>query len=151
MKNDKKITENSLARFTVAQEKCFDQVIAELSKGKKTTHWIWYVFPQIYGLGFSEYSKYYGIKDFAEADAYWCHPLLRERYEECLRLILNCEKSAEDILGHIDAKKLQSSITLFLEVDKTSDLLQKAIEDLYFGEKDSQTLSILAKSPTPRS
>ncbi len=63
MKNDKKITENSLARFTVAQEKCFDQVIAELSKGKKTTHWIWYVFPQIYGLGFSEYSKYYGIKD----------------------------------------------------------------------------------------
>lgn len=146
MENDKKISDTSLARFTTAQEKCFEQVIAELSRGKKTTHWIWYVFPQIFGLGFSEYSKYYGIKGFAEADAYWCHPLLKARYEECLGLILNTQKSAEDILGQVDAQKLQSSITLFLEVDKTSELLLMAIEELYFDKKDSQTLLILADS-----
>jgi uncharacterized protein (DUF1810 family) len=146
MENDKKISDTSLARFTTAQEKCFEQVIAELSQGKKTTHWIWYVFPQIFGLGFSEYSKYYGIKGFAEADAYWCHPLLKARYEECLGLILKTQKSAEDILGQVDAQKLQSSITLFLEVDKTSELLLMAIEELYCGKKDSQTLLILADS-----
>ncbi len=146
MENDKKISDTALARFTTAQEKCFEQVIAELSRGKKTTHWIWYVFPQIFGLGFSEHSKYYGIKDLAEADAYWRHPLLRERYEECLELILNTQKSAQDILGQVDAQKLQSSITLFLEVDKTSELLLMAIEELYFGKKDSQTLLILADS-----
>lgn len=146
MENNKKIGDTSLARFTNAQEKCFEQVIAELSQGKKTTHWIWFVFPQIFGLGFSEYSKYYGIKDLTEADAYWRHPLLRARYEECLGLILNTQKSAQDILGQVDAQKLQSSITLFLEVDKTSELLLMAIEELYFGKKDSQTLLILADS-----
>jgi uncharacterized protein (DUF1810 family) len=146
MENNKKIGDTSLARFTNAQEKCFEQVIAELSQGEKTTHWIWFVFPQIFGLGFSEYSKYYGIKDLTEADAYWRHPLLRARYEECLGLILNTQKSAQDILGQVDAQKLQSSITLFLEVDKTSELLLMAIEELYFGKKDSQTLLILADS-----
>lgn len=146
MENDKKIDDTSLARFTTAQEKCFDQVIAELSEGKKRTHWIWFVFPQIFGLGFSEYSKYYGIKGLAEADSYWHHPLLRARYEECLGLILNTQKSAQDILGQVDAQKLQSSITLFLEVDKTSELLLMAIKELYFGKKDSQTLLILTDS-----
>ena len=144
MESSKLGTESLLSRFITAQEQCYEQVIAELGAGKKTSHWIWYVFPQIFGLGFSEYSKYYGIKGFAEADAYWSHPLLKARYEECLGLILNAQKSAEDILGHVDAQKLQSSITLFLEVDKTSELLPMAIEELYFGKKDSQTLLILA-------
>ena len=144
MERSKLGTESLLSRFITAQEQCYEQVIAELGAGKKTSHWIWYVFPQIFGLGFSEYSKYYGIKGFAEADAYWCHPLLKARYEECLGLILNAQKGVEDILGHVDAQKLQSSITLFLEVDKTSELLLMAIEALYFGKKDSQTLLILA-------
>lgn len=146
MELTKLVTEPLLSRFLAAQDKCYEEVTSELGRGKKTSHWMWYIFPQIFGLGFSEYSKYYGIKGFAEADAYWCHPLLKARYEECLGLILNTQKSAEDILDHVDAQKLQSSITLFLEVDKTSELLLMAMEELYFGKKDSQTLLILAGS-----
>jgi uncharacterized protein (DUF1810 family) len=151
MEHDKLIKESLLSRFTTAQEQCYEQVIAELGEGKKTSHWIWYIFPQIFGLGFSEYSRYYGIKGFAEADAYWCHPLLKARYEECLNLILNSQKSAEDVLGHVDAKKLQSSITLFLEIDKTSELLSTAIDSLYLGIKDPHTLTILADSVAHKS
>ena len=151
MEHDKLIKESLLSRFTTAQEQCYEQVIAELGEGKKTSHWIWYIFPQIFGLGFSEYSKYYGIKGFAEADAYWCHPLLKARYEECLNLILNSQKSGEDVLGHVDAKKLQSSITLFLEIDKTSELLSTAIDSLYLGSKDPRTLTILADSVAHKS
>lgn len=147
----KLVTEPLLSRFLAAQDKCYKEVTAELGRGKKTSHWIWYIFPQIFGLGFSEYSKYYGIKGFAEADAYWRHPLLKARYEECLNLILNSQKSAEDVLGHIDAKKLQSSITLFLEIDKNSELLRTALESLYMGKKDQHTLTILTDSETHKS
>ena len=151
MELTKLVTEPLLSRFLAAQDKCYEEVTSELGRGKKTSHWMWYIFPQIFGLGFSEYSKYYGIKGFAEADAYWCHPLLKARYEECLKLILNSQKSAEDVLGHIDAKKLQSSITLFLEIDKTSELLRTALESLYLGKKDKHTLTILADSETHKS
>ena len=137
------MNESLLSRFTTAQEQCYEQVIAELSQGKKTSHWIWYIFPQIIGLGLSEYSKYYGIKGFAEADAYWHHPLLKARYEECLKLILNSKKSPVDVLGQIDAKKLQSSITLFLEVDENSEILNDALDILYFGCRDERTLDAL--------
>ena len=145
MVKEKPIRDDSLARFNTAQEQCYEQVVTELSQGKKTSHWIWYVFPQILGLGLSEYSKYYGIKGLAEADAYWCHSLLRKRYEECLKLVLNSKKSPTDVLGEIDAKKLQSSITLFLEVDKSSEILNNALEILYFGCRDRATENILGK------
>jgi len=151
MELTKLVTDPLLSRFLAAQDKCYEEVTAELGRGKKTSHWMWYIFPQIFGLGFSEYSKYYGIKGFAEADAYWCHPLLKARYEECLNLILNSQKSAKDILGHVDAKKLQSSITLFFEIDKTSELLRTAIESLYFDKKDPHTLKILADSEIHKS
>lgn len=118
-------------------------MINELSLGRKTSHWIWYIFPQAYGLGFSQYSKLYGIHGLSEAKAYWSNSLLKERYEECLKLVLNVGDSAENILGHIDAKKLQSSITLFLAADKDSGLLNSALERLFIGKLDNKTVEIL--------
>ena len=138
--------QHSLERFVLAQNTCFDDVLEELRSGRKTSHWIWYVFPQIAGLGFSEYSAYYGIRSLEEAKAYWAHPLLKARYEEALQLVLQSKKTAAGILGQIDAKKLKSSITLFLEVDPNSLKLSKTLDQLYFGERDLQTLDLL-KSP----
>jgi len=130
----------SLERFMTAQNSCYEQVIGELSIGKKTSHWIWYIFPQIAGLGFSEYSIYFGIHNLKEAKAYWSNELLRSRYEQCLQLIIDSNKNPSDVLGEIDAKKLQSSITLFLEVDENSEILNNALEILYFGCRDERTL-----------
>jgi uncharacterized protein (DUF1810 family) len=135
--------QNSLERFVLAQNTCFDEVIKELRSGRKTSHWIWYVFPQIVGLGFSEYSIYYGIKDLQEAKAYWANPLLKNRYEEALQLVFQANKTAEAVLGQTDANKLQSSITLFLEVDPDSALLNEALEQLYFGKLDLLTLELV--------
>jgi uncharacterized protein (DUF1810 family) len=135
--------QHSLERFVLAQNTCFDEVIKELRSGRKTSHWIWYVFPQITGLGFSEYSTYYGINDLEEAKAYWANPLLRARYEEALQLVLQSKKTAEGVLGQTDANKLQSSITLFLEADPNSALLSEALEQLYFGKLDLRTLELV--------
>jgi uncharacterized protein (DUF1810 family) len=137
--------ENSLQRFIEAQDKCYKEVIKELSLGKKTTHWIWYIFPQVYGLGFSQFSRYYGVHGLSEAKAYWGNTLLRERYLECLDLILGAEDSPENILGSVDAKKLCSSITLFLEADLNSELLNTALEKLFFGDLDNKTIEILTE------
>jgi uncharacterized protein (DUF1810 family) len=137
------LNKRSLQRFIDAQDKCYKEVIKELSLGRKTTHWIWYIFPQVYGLGFSEFSKYYGVHGLSEAKAYWDNALLRERYIECLDLILNTGDSPENILGVVDAKKLQSSLTLFLEVVSGSDSLNAALEKLFFGQLDGKTLQLL--------
>lgn len=139
------INEHSLQRFIEAQDQCYEEVIKELSQGRKTTHWIWYIFPQVYGLGFSQYSKYYGIHGLGEAKAYWANALLRDRYIECLDLLLSTGDRPENILGVVDAKKLQSSITLFLEVDPSSDLLNAVLEKLFFGELDNKTIEILTE------
>jgi|APCry1669189241_1035207.scaffolds.fasta_scaffold35015_2 uncharacterized protein (DUF1810 family) len=134
-----------LQRFIEAQDKCYKEVVKELSLGRKTTHWIWYIFPQVYGLGFSQRSRYYGIHGLDEAKAYWANALLRDRYIELLDLLLSTEDRPENILGVVDAKKLQSSITLFLEVDPSSDLLNAALEKLFFGKLDNKTIEILTE------
>ena len=139
--------EDSLERFIDSQNNCYAQVVKELSQGKKTSHWIWYIFPQVYGLGFSEYSKYYGVRGLVEARNYWSHPPLRTRYEQCLNLVLDAKKRPEEILGGIDTKKLQSSITLFLEIDPHSDLLNNALKLLFSDEVDLKTLEILKGFP----
>ena len=134
---------HSLQRFIEAQDKCYIEVLSELSQRRKTSHWIWYIFPQVYGLGFSQFSKYYGVHDLSEAKAYWSNALLRERYIECLGLVLSAGDSPENILGAVDSNKLCSSITLFLEADPSSDLLNAALEKLFFGEPDNKTIEIL--------
>jgi uncharacterized protein (DUF1810 family) len=139
------LNEHSLQRFIEAQDKCYEEVIKELSLGRKTTHWIWYIFPQVFGLGFSQFSKYYGVRGLTEAKAYWGNVVLRERYIECLGLVLNAGGSPEDIFGSVDAKKLHSSASLFLRADPSSDLLNTALETLFFGELDHKTIEILTE------
>lgn len=138
--------EDSLQRFVDAQNECYGQVLKELSQGKKRSHWIWFIFPQIRGLGFSEYSQYFGIDGSIEAKAYWKNPLLKKRYEECLQLALQANDSPLNILGRTDSQKLQSSITLFLSIDPNSNLLHLALEQLFKGELDMKTEHVLAGS-----
>lgn len=133
----------SLDRFITAQNNCYAQVIKELGQGRKTSHWIWFIFPQIQGLGFSDNSIYFGIRNLDEARAYWKNVLLRSRYEECLQLVVDSNKSPEQVLGGIDASKLQSSITLFLEVDVDSTILNDAINTLFHGIIDNNTIMML--------
>lgn len=142
---NKATSEYFLERFLEAQEPCYEQVIQELGQGKKTTHWIWFIFPQIAGLGSSQFSIFYAIDDLKEAVAYWSHPVLKERYEQCIELILKTNQKAEDVLGKVDVKKLQSSLTLFLLVAPDAPILNQAINDLYAGQRDVRTLQILEK------
>lgn len=134
----------SLERFIEAQNTCYEEVIQELRQGLKTSHWIWYIFPQVVGLGLSKYSIYYGIKGLLEAKAYWGNDLLRARYKECLQLIMDSHKTPEDVLGVIDAKKLQSSLTLFLQIDSESETLNAALKNLYSKKLDIKTIAILS-------
>ena len=134
----------SLERFIEAQNTCYEEVIQELKQGLKTSHWIWFIFPQVVGLGFSEYSVYYGIKGLLEAKAYWNNDLLRARYKKCLQLIMDSNKRPEEVLGVIDAKKLQSSLTLFLQIDGETELLKAAMKSLYAQKLDIKTIAILS-------
>ena len=141
-------TENSadfnLQRFVTAQEKLYETVVAELKNGDKQTHWMWFIFPQIDGLGTSTFAKLYAIKSISEAKAYFNHPLLGARLLECSKILLTIKnKSANDILGSPDYIKLQSCMTLFslvLPLEKTfTDVLAK----YYNNEKDIRTIEIL--------
>lgn len=109
--------QNSLERFISAQNTCYEQVVFELGQGKKTSHWIWYVFPQLAGLGFSEYSVYYGIKGLSEAKAYWAHSVLRKRYEECLHLVLDAGKAGGLVKlgGFVLITRNQAKTPLFVQ------------------------------------
>jgi len=134
---------DNLSRFIEAQNSCYEEVLRELALGKKMTHWIWYIFPQLRGLGFSESSIYFGLDGLCEAKLYWSNPILKSRYEECLVLLLRGANKVVDVMGKVDSKKLKSSITLFLEVDSNSDLLKEAIKVLYYRKLDAKTLGIL--------
>src|SRR2546423_13352075 len=102
----------NLQRFVEAQEPVFERVRVELRRGRKTSHWMWFVFPQIAGLGRSETSRYYAISSLDEAKAYLAHPVLGPRLRECAGLVVQAQgQSAEQIFGGIDAQKLQSSMT----------------------------------------
>jgi uncharacterized protein (DUF1810 family) len=132
MIKDKARLENSLERFIVAQDQCYGQALQELLEEQKQTHWMWFIFPQAAGLGHSEHSKYYAIKDDEEAKAYLAHPILGERYEECMQVLAGCKSSATHIFGEVDAMKLKSSLTLFLKAEPESPLL-KQVFNKYFG------------------
>ena len=104
----------TLKRFLSAQQNIYPQVVKELKTGKKTTHWMWFVFPQIEGLGHSSTAKYYSIKSINEGKKYLTHPILGQRLIECTAIILDVHtKSAEDIFGYPDYLKLKSCMTLF--------------------------------------
>ena len=128
-----------LERFVSAQASIIDTAMAELRAGAKRGHWIWYVFPQLKGLGMSPTSMYYGIGSLAEAQAYLAHPVLGPRLKECVRLLLDAPGSAADILGGDDVK-LRSSLTLFVAADPDEPLFAAALERFFDGMLDPRTL-----------
>ena len=137
--------EPGLDRFVRAQAGVYPRALAELQAGDKRTHWMWFVFPQILGLGHSENARLYAIRDRAEALAYCEHEMLGPRLAECTRAMLGHagEKSALDILGVIDAMKFHSSMTLFEACCPETDLYAQALEGFFGGERDSATLARL--------
>lgn len=135
-----------LQRFLDAQAPVWEAVIEELRSGRKETHWMWFVFPQIAGLGTSRMSQKYAVVGKAEAQAYAMHPVLGARLRHCFELVLaHRNRTAESILGAIDAKKLQSCATLFRACDGRNPLFDEALKVFYNGEPDQATLSLLAK------
>jgi len=138
----------NLQRFIEAQEEpLFGWVIQELRAGKKKGHWMWFIFPQAFGLGESHNSKLYGIRSLDEAKEYWQHPILGNRLQECTRLVVDSRKSALEIFGkEIDAMKFQSCLTLFLKIDPKSQLLQDTLNQFFAGELDDKTMVIIQKA-----
>ena len=137
--------DGNLARFIRAQEDVFEQVLEELQSGKKRSHWMWFIFPQIAGLGHSSTSKYYSLKGLQETQAYLRHPILGERLQECTNTVLAVDdRSALDIFGSIDALKFHSSMTLFAQAAGPKSPYQRAINKYFGGEQDSRTLEILS-------
>lgn len=135
---------DSLQRFLDAQAPVYDDVLAELRAGRKTSHWMWFVFPQLRGLGHSSLAQHYGIASRAEALAYVQHPLLGARLRECMALLLaHKELSAEDIFGSIDAMKLRSCATLFAAVAPQEPLFQQVLQQFYFGQPCHRTQQLL--------
>lgn len=133
---------HNLERFVDAQERMYETALAEVKSGKKLSHWIWYIFPQLKGLGMSGNSHYYGIDDINEARAYLEHPILGERLREITSAFLQLEKGAEEVFGCLDAMKVRSCMTLFDEVSE-DDLFEKVLEKHYHGEKDETTMNRL--------
>lgn len=137
--------EKHLIKFITAQEKSYETALSEIKSGRKKSHWMWYIFPQIKGLGFSETSKYYEITSMAEARNYLDHPVLGKRLLEITRELLNLQdNNPTKILGHPDDLKLKSSMTLFSVIDQSQDqIFKQVLNKFYNGESDAQTLAIL--------
>jgi uncharacterized protein (DUF1810 family) len=133
-----------LRRFVQAQEDDYQRALSELKAGRKRTHWIWYIFPQFDGLGFSSTSKYYSIKSLNEAKAYLNHPVLGPRLVECAEVVLTLEgRSAQQILGSPDDLKLRSCATLFASVAPPGSVFERLIAKYYSGKADDQTLHLI--------
>lgn len=133
-----------LQRFVDAQNTVYEQVVRELSAGRKQSHWMWFVFPQIAGLGESAMSQRYAIASLDEARAYLAHPVLGPRLLECAALVLDAKgRTAEAIFGGIDARKLQSSMTLFGRAAPGPGSFRTVLESFYAGEEDRATLGRL--------
>ena len=134
----------ALERFVRAQKSTYPRALAELSAGRKRTHWIWYVFPQLRGLGRSQMASEYGITGRDEAVAYMAHTVLGARLVECVNLILtHSDRSAVDILGDIDALKFRSCLTLFAAVAPGEPSFRAALDAFYQGRPDAATLRLL--------
>lgn len=138
--------DHSLERFVDAQEQMYDRTLAEVKNGKKLSHWIWYIFPQLKGLGESNNSHFYGIDNIEEASAYLKHPVLGVRLREITATFLNLKGvNAQDVFGFLDAMKVCSCMTLFDEVSE-DDLYRKVIDRHYDELADEKTLVLLGKS-----
>lgn len=136
--------EYDVTRFLLAQQRDYLQALAEIKNGKKESHWIWYVFPQLKGLGKRAASEYYGIADLEEAKAYLAEPILRAHLLEICNALLALETNDPvAVMGRPDDKKLKSSMTLFDAATEEMDVFQKVLEKYYQGRRDYQTLQML--------
>lgn len=134
----------NLERFVSAQDSIYAEVVSELRAGMKTSHWMWFIFPQIRGLGRSPVSIEYAISSGEEAAAYLQHPVLGPRLKECTQLVLDVEnRSAEEIFGSPDDMKFRSSMTLFAQVSADDDIFIRALQQYFGGAPDQLTLDRL--------
>lgn len=135
---------DSLQRFVLAQGQTYETALKEIKSGKKRSHWMWFVFPQLRGLGKSAMSYTYGLDGAAEAAAYLAHPALGVRLRECCAALLKHKgKTAEEIFGRIDAMKLRSSMTLFAAVSDADSVYNEVLAVFYGGNRCDRTLDLL--------
>ena len=136
--------DNKLLRFLEAQQSIYSNVVKELQNGNKTTHWMWFIFPQIDGLGHSATAKYYSIKTIEEAKEFLMHPILGKRLLECTNIIAEIEnKTADEIFGYTDTIKLRSCMTLFNFFAPEHKVFAAVLKKYFNSKEDEQTLSIL--------
>jgi uncharacterized protein (DUF1810 family) len=137
-------TDHDLQRFVEAQQPLYTRALEEIGRGRKRSHWMWFIFPQIAGLGQSAQSRRYAIRTLGEAGAYLAHPLLGARYSECVTALQDLSESDPvSVLGEIDARKLRSSLTLF-EAAGGGALIGAAIDRWFGGQRDERTLLLLS-------
>ncbi|GAB2873208.1 DUF1810 domain-containing protein [Hymenobacter ruber] len=137
---------NNLQRFIAAQSSSYQTALSEIKNGRKRSHWMWFIFPQIQGLGLSETARFYAVADAQEAKDYLAHPVLGARLLEICQALLGLKSSdAYDIFGSPDDLKLRSSMTLFAAVGR-SPVFRQVLEKFYGGAQDDKTLRILAAS-----
>jgi uncharacterized protein (DUF1810 family) len=135
---------HDLNRFVQAQITVYDEALAEIRGGHKTTHWMWFIFPQYDGLGFSSTSRRYAIKSLAEAKAYLDHPVLGPRLIECAAAAVGAPgRSAHDIFGSPDDLKLKSSATLFAAVSPAGSVFDQILDRFFDSERDTKTLRLI--------
>lgn len=135
-----------LQRFVEAQDSIYAEVVRELERGYKQSHWMWFIFPQIQGLGKSGTARKFSIGSLDEAREYLKHPVLGARLRECTRLVLAVEgRTSEQIFGAIDTLKFRSSMTLFLYATEENRIFQEALEKYFEGQGDRLTIDILQK------
>ena len=135
----------NLQRFLEVQGQVYDAVLDELQAGRKSSHWMWYIFPQITGLGHSRTAQTFAIVSLEEAKAYLLHPILSPRLRECTQLVLNAEgHSAEQIFGYPDNLKFRSCLTLFMTATTDNKVFKDALLKYFDGKPDELTLDILA-------
>lgn len=138
-----------LTRFLQAQDGEYDKAVSEIRTGQKRSHWMWYIFPQYDGLGFSSISKHYAIKSIAEAEAYLRHPVLGLRLVECCEAVISIKgRSATEVFGFPDDMKLKSSATLFAQVSPPGSAFERLLFKYYQGERDDKTLSLFGNVST---
>jgi uncharacterized protein (DUF1810 family) len=136
--------QHDLQRFVEAQEDDYAQALAEIKNGRKRSHWIWYIFPQFDGLGFSSMSRRYSIKSTEEAKAYLAHPILGPRLLECCEAALSVEgKSALEVFGSPDDAKLRSCATLFASVFPAGSVFHRLLDKYFEGRRDDRTLQLM--------
>jgi uncharacterized protein (DUF1810 family) len=136
-----------LERFLIAQKSIYRKVLSELNNGQKESHWMWFIFPQFDGLGFSYTAKRYAIKTLEEAQHYLDYPILGARLKECTETVLGVDdRSILRILGHPDDLKFKSSMTLFSLVSAQDSVFDRALEKYFDGEHDRKTLELLSQT-----